>query len=503
MGENTTAATLELLKTAQGLPAFDIAKGYTQSASATSGLTYYDLEAPAKTLYPVLTPLRNRIPRVSGKGGIQAAWRAITGVNINSINAGVSQGNRGGVIATRTQDYVASYRGLGLEDFVNFEADYAADGFDDAKARATEGLLRSLMIGEENVLLGGNTSLALGVTPTPVCTPSASGGSLATNQSVICVALGYDAYWAVAGANNGQTGQALSIATAQIQGQQTRVNADGSSDLINGGTAQKSAAVSVTISGSTASIAATVAPVLGAVAYAWFWGAAGSEKLGAITAINSVAITAAAAGTQTAASLAADYSTNALVFDGLLTQIAKSGAVTVQPTGTAGTGTPLTADGAGGIVEWDAVLANMWNAYRLGPQTIFVNAQELLNANRKIIAGGAAPLYRFNVDPAGKVANVITAGAVIGNYLNKITGELINVVVHPTLPPGTVLFYTDALPYKLSGVVNPLQVRTRQDYYQIEWPRRTRKYEYGIYTDEVLQCYFPPAFALLTNVANG
>jgi len=36
-----------------------------------SGLTYYDLELGAKFLYPVLTPLRNMIPRVSGKGGIQ------------------------------------------------------------------------------------------------------------------------------------------------------------------------------------------------------------------------------------------------------------------------------------------------------------------------------------------------------------------------------------------------------------------------------------------------
>ena len=39
---------------------------FSQSASATSGLTYYDLEAGAKLLFPVLTPLRNSIPRVSG-----------------------------------------------------------------------------------------------------------------------------------------------------------------------------------------------------------------------------------------------------------------------------------------------------------------------------------------------------------------------------------------------------------------------------------------------------
>ena len=64
----------------------------------------------------------------------------------------------------------------------------------------------------------------------------------------------------------------------------------------------------------------------GALGYAWFWGAAGSEVLGAITTINSLVITANAAGTQTAASLgSSDNSTNALVFDGLLYQAFKSG----------------------------------------------------------------------------------------------------------------------------------------------------------------------------------
>jgi hypothetical protein len=48
-----------------------------------------------------------------------------------------------------------------------------------------------------------------------------------------------------------------------------------------------------------------------------------------------------------------------------------------------------------------------------------------------------------------------------------------------------------------------LQVRARQDYYQIEWPLRARRYESGVYADEVLQCYFPPAFAVIQNIANG
>ena len=84
---------------------------FSESTSATSGLTYYDLELGAKCLYPLLTPLRNEIPRVSGKGGIQANWRAVTGVNTTGLRIGVSGGNRGGVQAVSTQDYTACLQG--------------------------------------------------------------------------------------------------------------------------------------------------------------------------------------------------------------------------------------------------------------------------------------------------------------------------------------------------------------------------------------------------------
>ena len=41
------------------------------------------------------------------------------------------------------------------------------------------------------------------------------------------------------------------------------------------------------------------------------------------------------------------------------------------------------------------------------------------------------------------------------------------------------------------------------EYYQIEWPLRARRYEYGVYADEVLQNYAPFAFGAITNIGNG
>src|SRR5208283_1717969 len=167
---------LDRLKTAQqkplGDPRFKDLMGlkkstFSESTSATSGLTYYDLELGAKFLYPLLTPLRNETPRVSGKGGIQANWRAVTGINTTGLRIGVSGGNRGGVQAVSTQDYSAAYKGIGIETSVDFEAQYAGMGFDDVKAIGAKIGLEACMLGEEILILGGNTSVPLGTTPTP------------------------------------------------------------------------------------------------------------------------------------------------------------------------------------------------------------------------------------------------------------------------------------------------------------------------------------------------
>jgi hypothetical protein len=168
--------TLDRLKAAQQKPLGDprfksliwLEKStFSQNASATSGLTFYDLELGAKFLYPVLTPLRNMIPRVSGKGGIQAAWRAITAINTTGLRFGVSAANRGGVMAVKTQVYTATYKGIGVETSVDFEAQYAGQEFDDVRAIGAKTGLEALMLGEEAMILGGCTSTLLGTTPTP------------------------------------------------------------------------------------------------------------------------------------------------------------------------------------------------------------------------------------------------------------------------------------------------------------------------------------------------
>jgi hypothetical protein len=486
----------DLYKALMNIPLF---KSWTTS----TGLVNYDLQRPAKLLYPLNTPIRQLLPRVMGNGDVATRYKTITAINTTNLSPAVSEGQRGGVITDVVNDALATYKTLGLEDNVTFQADWASQGFENVIARAVTGLLHSTWLAEEQVIVGGNSSLALGTTPTPSLTGSTSGGSLATaTYSVICVALTNDGLVATNG----------SITGTPILSSVTRTNADASTLTYGGYSARKSTNSTVAITGPTGSIAATVTAVRGAVAYAWFWGAAGSEVIGAITTINSVVITATAAGSQTAASLpAADNSQNAYIFDGLISQAmnsVNSAAYYAQPTGTAGTGTTLTPDNEGGIVEIDTLLYNMWNSIQSIPDIIWCNAQEMKTIKKALVSTGSAPMIRYNIDAGDSSVKgtSFSAGTVVGWYTSPYTidgGKQLKIRIHPKVPPGTMIFQTVQLPYTVSNQRRPLEMHLRRDYFEQRWPLKTMKYEYGVYFDGVLVNYFPPSLGIITNIAAG
>lgn len=482
-------------------PEMQMQKAFTQSATATTGLTMYSLEAPAKLLYPVITPLRNKIPRVGGGQGIQANWKAITAINTGNVSIGVAEGNRGGVLSTTVVDYFAAFKSMGVEDWVSYEAQRAAEGFDDARARAVQGNLRSLMIGEERVILAGQSTFGLGTTPTPSIANSTTGGALATGQTIFvrCVALTLEGYLsAIAGGAN------------PVRALVSRQNADGTTDTFGGGSAMASAAVNVaTGPGSTNQVSCIVTPVVGAVGYAWFVGNVAGDanlRLHSVTTINSVVINTVPTTTQVFPTDLAtnDRSANALIHDGFsaITARSNSGALwRTMPSGAAGVGTPLTAAGDGGIAEIDSVLQWYWDTLRMSPTEMWVNAQEMASFRRRTLAGAATSMQRFTFQAQ---QGAIVAGGAIRGYINQFAmdGSVeVPVRLHPNVPPGTIFFLSHEIPYSLSGVSNVNQILERQGYHQIEWPKRSRRYEYGVYTDQVLQCYYPPAQVVLSNIA--
>lgn len=487
-----TQETLELGKAA-------LAKSVTTS----TGLVAYDLQAPAKNLYPVLTPLRNMIARKSRPvSGIATNWKVVSAIIGSGFNAmgWVPEGQRSARMSYVTSSKAANYVTLGEEDQLTFEAESAAVGFEDENSMVTMRLLQKMMQKEESALLGGNASLTLSTPTAPTLTASGTGGTLPTlTYSVIVVALTYEGY------KNSSLTNGVALA-------QTITGADGLTFTLNGGSSMKSSATTQAVTlGQT--LFASTPPQPGAAAYAWYVGAAGSEKLEAITPINTALFNAPLAGThQAATAVTADHSANPnYAFDGLLNIALNptSGAYSkALPTLANGVGTPLTASGKGSIVEIDTMLQYMWDNFKLSPTAFFVNSQELNNITTKVLSNSTAPLLRYNTDANGDSYS-ITAGGKISFYFNPFggtgTGSKIPVIVHPEIPAGTMLAYCGELPpqYQSNEVPAVCEVLTRRDYYRIDWPLRTRQREYGVYAEEVLACYAPFAMGVIYNIGNG
>ncbi len=480
----------------------DLQKAWLQPTSTPTGLQVYDLEAPAKLLYPVLTPLRNKIPRVGGGKGIQANWRAVTGINTTKLSGGLGQGNRAGVIAQTTMDYLAAFRGIGYDNYVTFEADMSAEGFQDLKAVAVQSLLRSLMIEEEFLIIGGNGITGLGTTPTPTVTAIGSGGAIASGVAAVigCAALTLEGYRNVT-VSSGVPGSPAGVLV--------RANADGSSDTYGAGVAAPSATATVTTGAASSSVSAHVAPVVGAFAYIWYAGLTTNLYCCAVTTVNSVLLTALPTSGQLFSALSGDNSVNPLVFNGFSAIAAAPGSGgywAAQPNGVDGTGTPLTPDGSGGVVEIDAALQSFWDNWKLSPSEMWVSSQEQNYIRRKVLTApsGVTPLSRFVISTGG--SDQLRGGTAVRGYTNPFgmgNAQEIPIKLHPNLPPGNIMFLTDELPYALNDVQNVYQMKMRKEYHQIEWPLRTRKYEYGVYADEVLQHYFPPSLGFITNIGKG
>lgn len=501
--------------------------------SEASNLLWYDLSPVIQMLYPYreLIPRISRLPRVAADGGNAYHWKRVVGVNVNGASSGVSEGNRGARIAVASQDMTAAFKTLGLESSVTFEARLGARNLNpEPLGLSVQSSLRSVMIDEEKILINADASLPLGTTPTPTLVAGAVTGQTGTFGTatvyVSCVALtgmgrlGYTPY-------NSATN------LGGVPGQITKINADGSSDTFGGGSAIPSAEASVGTTG-TNCVTATATAVKGAMAYAWFVGAAsGVLYLAGLTPSNQAifkgfpAATNQPIGNLKVGASYVDNSTDVLVPDGILTQI--FGAVmgpdpgrsmatsptlpttvsTLDSLYTSASGSLVYTKGAGNtgltlsgtnITEIDLFLQAAYEQYKIGYSRIMVSPQDMLATFGAILSeASAANVYRMLFE-ADKVTGRIIAGYRVTSYINKFYGNTLDVEVHPYVPPGTIVFWSDESPYELSGVANLLEARVRQDYYQIQWPWRSRRYEYGVYVDEVFSCYFTPAFGVINNI---
>jgi hypothetical protein len=433
-------------------------------------------------------------------------WDSITALNSGELPMGVLEGKRAGIQDVTKARNLASYATIGLESSLTFEQDLAAMGLDDQKALQIRTLLQAARIGEERIDVGGNCDVPLGTAPTVAATPSNTGGTLTNAASpyhIRVVALTLAAY-------------KRSSLTAGIPTTHAYTRGGGATTTVNGGASQVSADATATIaSGTTGSVACTVAAVPGAVAYAWFIGADATTncRLAAITTVNAVTLTAVPSAITPGTGFAgvvgtnfdADRSTNNLLYNGLISIIAKSGSNALFASSD---NAQLSTDNAGGCTQINGDLQAFWDNFKVSPTALIVGAQVLLDLSSLVVKNGGAPLIRFQLDGNGRTpnANTITAGSVVGFYMNKTAqngGQMLEVILHPDVPPGMIIYYSERISYPVPGVTNILQIKTQEEWRQIDWPLIEREYGVGVYARQVLQCYFPPAFGMRCNIKSG
>ena len=486
------------LKSNPGVSA-ELAKvgGITQS----TGLVFYDLQAPSEKAIPLITPLRLKIPRRPGKGDTSHRWKAIVALD-KSVHPSVGEGNRGGVISTTVLPMSAAYAGLGLENPVTWEARYAAENFEDVRATATSLGIYALQQQEEWQFIGGMQSGALGRGATPTCTASATTGTLANGTyDIYCVPL---TLWAYKNATVGATG---------LVQQFDRQNADGTTDKVNGGIGRPSAIGNCTLNSTPDAIDCIADVTPGAVAYAWYIGKESGQaaKIAKITTIPACTLTALpASGNQSFSALTdADYSYNdetthgstVLEYDGLLSYLTKYATNNMYfvDAGCAS----LASDGQGGVDMITTALEAFFTNYKLGPTDIWCSPTQAMQIRSLVIGNGGGsgkPIVRINTNGDG---SRIMGGFDIPTLLNPfptVTRE-IPVNVHPDIPDGTILFTSDKLPYQIQNLeAGPWVCRERQPFYGLEWPMIHRKHEMGIYVDANLELHVPFAFGAIQGV---
>lgn len=474
------------------------------------GLQGVNLDPGITNYYPIDTPLLAMTPKkVDGFASLNY-WKQFTKLNIKRKQIGVPEGERGEASYAVEQTFSGKYGNISQDGFVTYEAQMAATNFLELVADNQSKNVLALKVQEERVLYAGNATVGLSKPVAPVLSSSATGGSLTGSLSVIVVALTHKAYSNVYDPAQGKVGVTKDLTQlAPIYTFTPRFS--DTVYTVNMGTSVASDNTSITLTGSTASISASVKTIDGAAGYAWFIGVKGSESLIDVTYLNSIVITDLPNTTVIANSnyvnvpanlFVNDNSKDVFVFDGIIPQITKAGSgatIKALDTGVAGVGTTLTADGSGGILEIEEFLSTMYRNTRLVPDTMVLSHKVYAKIKQIIGANGGNPLIRYEFE-ASK-GNQLVAGFQVIGYTSTNTGKIIKMIQHVDATEGSILFITSQVNYPVSNNGNTFELSARKDYYSLTYGLTSRKYEFGIYIDEMLKIYFPPAFGYMYNIA--
>ncbi len=466
--------TIEVLKSVT-LESANISPDVRKDFNLSSGMQEYNLEQGAKFLFPLMSPLRNILPRVGGKGK-QVEYKAITGINTTGDQGWVAEGVSGNILSSSYSDVFAVYRTMSQGDRVTFEQQWAGAGFIDSKATAVANLLRSIMITEEkNILFGQNTVSAtnqqapgaVGTCPAPTITASATGGAIGAVTVYVQI---------TARTGMGQSLPSAVVSTAALTGSTNSVNVAFPSipgqpvlgyDVFAGTSATALYKVG----------ASNVSGSLGGVV-----GTSTMTSNGAPVTLTSIPVSGAVPPTS-------DNSANANAYNGILAQIFGGvGATITQVNGVLSNKSAI-----------DNHLLKMWQASYADPNMLLVNGADSTTITNLTLGASGTP-YFVMVDNQGAA----TGSYRTARYVNPVTGTELPVISHPYMPQGTMLALSTKLPswYVPSNIPAPIAVDAVQDYTEIDYPPvyGTRAWPVEVMLYSTLKLYIPLLQGVITGI---
>lgn len=474
MGANPLAIGMQGMaqqwsKEIRGALGAKVPKNFALTSPLASSFAPFDLIPFVRTIYPVYTPLRNKIPRVPGQGTYHRGkiLASITGSLPGGLGALQDDSTSeffGGSFASwpnslpnsgsqSAYDLIIPYKFFALTEGTSWLAQFSGQGFDDIYGLASLVLLQEFMLLEEHDLLFSSSQEL-----TQPATPTAVARSAGSNETAI-----------------GITGDTYITVTALDYWGETAFNA--------------SNVQTVDVGADTDVIDVTISTVNGAAGYAiyvnqtsdstrtdfyrWTYntigGFVGSVKFTLQGSLPDSGANPPATDTGTGAS------TRQESINSVLSGRAYNGGDGPYPG--PGSDPAVNAgylDEAVGdtfnVAVLQAALQEMFNGstgYFANPSEIICSANDATVLANSILSESVAA-YQLRIQQS-EVAGV-TGGVAVANVVNPVTRSMPEILVDPYMPQGSADLMSYTLPQTQNNLGNVVENVMVQDYAQIGWP---------------------------------
>jgi hypothetical protein len=488
----------------------DALKNFTLTSPLSSGFVPFDLVAPSRLIYPVYSPLRNKIPRTPGQGtsrrvkvvtgvsGSQTGSQGVVDISIPELVAGSSLSgtwplNLPGSGSQTAIDLNVPYQFFGLTEALSWLAQFGGQGFEDISALANLILLQEFMLGEEYAMLAATPSnLATPAAATTVTRTPGSNETAVTNESNFAVCITATNFYGetIASAfssNLAPSSQVVDVTLAPVAGAQ-----------------QYNIYVSTNATPTTSNAYLMVGTsVQGTNTYT------GSQQTGGAGGLKfTLQGTVPTAGTPPTADTGTGKSTRmAGIIPTLSGQAASvAGVYPTSPSVWEGgyinqkLGTHLSISAVNTALQqlFDGSGSNSPGSFRADPAELIGEGGDIMRMSNDIVQSGQATTYQLLVDQSQ--IDGITSGAAVSQFQNPITRSKVQLLVHPWLTQGTAMLMSYTLPFTWSNVANCWEMVMVQDYLSISWPVIDATFRYSLFQYGALVAQAPYYSGLLQGI---